>query len=184
MVRRRGLPMFALAGGLLGLIVLLATLQYRWLGQISAAERTRMSAMLHDNAAAFAEDFDRELNRAYLMFQAVPAAASDDLSAQVAARYDRWVATSRYPHVVGDIYLAVPSAAGVTLQRFNPSSRFLEPGEWPRALAAIRSRIAGAEGRAPGRGGALLPHAPVQPLWPEVPALVVSAPLMLVDRFR
>ena len=44
MSRAFRLPMFVLAGGLLGLIVLLATLQYRWLGQISEAERARMTS--------------------------------------------------------------------------------------------------------------------------------------------
>ena len=38
--------MFVVAAALLGLIVLLATLQYRWLGQVSAAERERMKANL------------------------------------------------------------------------------------------------------------------------------------------
>ena len=59
------LPMLASAVALLGLIALLATLQYRWLGQISAAERDRMAATLRTRASGFAEDFDRELNRAY-----------------------------------------------------------------------------------------------------------------------
>ena len=46
-------PMFAIAGALLGLILLLATLQYRWLGQISGAERDRMTAILNTRAPAF-----------------------------------------------------------------------------------------------------------------------------------
>ena len=64
--------MFAIAGALLGLILLLATLQYRWLGQISGAERERMTATLNTRATAFAQDFDRELTRAYLLFQIDP----------------------------------------------------------------------------------------------------------------
>ena len=42
--------MFVIAAALLGLIALLATLQYRWLGQISDAERDRMTATLNDRA--------------------------------------------------------------------------------------------------------------------------------------
>jgi Tfp pilus assembly protein PilV len=34
--------MFVVAVGLLGLLALLATLQYKWLGRISDAERDRM----------------------------------------------------------------------------------------------------------------------------------------------
>ena len=61
--------MFVIAAALLGLIALLATLQYRWLGQISGAERERMRATLDLRAKAFGEDVDRELTRAYLLFE-------------------------------------------------------------------------------------------------------------------
>ena len=64
--------MFVVAAALLGLIVLLATLQYRWLGRISDAERERMKATLNTRASAFAQDFDSELTRAYLLFQVEP----------------------------------------------------------------------------------------------------------------
>ena len=85
-------PMFAIAGALLGLILLLATLQYRWLGQISGAERDRMTATLNTRAAAFGEDFDRELTRAYLMFQLDPMQQDQNAAAGLAARHDRWQA--------------------------------------------------------------------------------------------
>ena len=78
--------MFVVAAGLLGLIVVLATLQYRWLGQISEAERDRMSATLRTNASSFAEDFDRELNRAYLLFQVAPIGPDESAPKRVTAR--------------------------------------------------------------------------------------------------
>src|SRR5215831_14756892 len=182
MFRGRRLPMFALAAGLLGLIVLLATLQYRWLGQISAAERARMGALLRDNASGFAEDFDRELNRAYLMFQVVPVPVGDNAAAQIASRYDRWMATSQYPRLVQDVYLASAGASGIALQRFNLSTRVLEPAAWPAALAPVRQRIGSLGARTLARGEPALLHGPVQAIWSDVPALVVSAPLVLVDR--
>ena len=127
-------PMFAMAGALLGLILLLATLQYRWQGQISGAERDRMMATLHTRATAFGEDFDRELTRAYLMFQLDPMQRDQSAATGIATRYDRWQATARFPKMIRDVYL-VPSQANVNetglLQRFNPSNRFLEPADWP-----------------------------------------------------
>src|SRR5215510_9546169 len=97
------LPMFVLAGGLLGLIGLLATLQYRWLGQISEAERERMSATLRTSASGFAVDFDRELNLAYLLFQIGPLPGEDNTPSQIASRYDRWQATARFPKIIKDV---------------------------------------------------------------------------------
>jgi signal transduction histidine kinase len=179
MVRRR-LPMFVLAASLFGLIVLLATLQYRWLGQISTAERTRIRALLRDNASAFAEDFDRELNRAYLMFQVVPVATDENLASQVGARYDRWMATSQHPRLVHDVYLSAPGESEVSLRRFNTSTRLLEPAAWPAALGAVHARLANPELRQTDKN--MLMHSPVQTLWPDAPALVVAAPMLFVNR--
>src|SRR5262245_62490597 len=66
-------PALAVAVALLGLIGVLASLQYRWLGRISDAERERMTATLAARANAFAQDFDRELTLAFLLFQVEPA---------------------------------------------------------------------------------------------------------------
>ena len=176
------LPMFVLAAGLLALIVLLATLQYRWLGQISQAERERMGATLRASAAAFAEDFDRELNRAYLLFQLAPMAAGETLPGQVATRYERWLATSRFPRLIKDVYIATPGAGALVLERLNPSTRALEPAEWPSALAQVRAQIAVVDTTANrGSSRTVLVHGAVPTIWSDVPALVVSTPLLLIN---
>src|SRR5215475_9708049 len=54
---------------LVPLVVLLATLQYKWLGQISESEREKKRITLQKDAQRFGEDFDREITRAYLYFQ-------------------------------------------------------------------------------------------------------------------
>ena len=159
--------MFVLAGGLLGLIVLLAALQYRWLGQISEAERRRMSATAQTSASGFAEDFDRELNRAYLLFQIGIAPGGGSVPAQLAARYDRWQATARFPRMIKDVYVVTASGGTTTFRHLNAPTRFVEPAEWPEALAPIRAQI--------GRG-------PMASVWPDVPALVVASPFLFVSR--
>ena len=75
-------PALAVAVALLGLIGVLATLQYRWLGRISDAERERMTATLGARANAFAQDFDRELTLAYMLFQVEPLLPAADLPDQ------------------------------------------------------------------------------------------------------
>src|SRR4051794_1640031 len=119
---RRGLrvPMFAIAAALLGLILLLATLQYRWLGQISGADRERMTALLNTRATAFGEDFDRELTRAYLLFQLDPMQGDQSPVGGLGTRHDQWQATGRYPRMIKDVYLVGSSEAGAepALQRY------------------------------------------------------------------
>src|SRR5690349_18246690 len=98
-------PMYVLAAALLGLIALLATLQYHWLGQVSAAERERMQSTLSTQATAFAADFDKELTRAYLSFQLDALSDGTNLAAQLAERYEMWHSRSRYPRLIKDVYL-------------------------------------------------------------------------------
>ena len=177
-------PMFAIAGALLGLILLLATLQYRWLGQISGADRDRMTALLNTRAAAFGEDFDRELTRAYLMFQLDPMQQDQSAAAGIATRYDRWQATARFPKMIRDLYV-VPSQAAVNerglLQRFNPATRFLEPADWPASLAEIRKQLVKPAPSWTGSTPPIVMRSMVPTVWAEVPALVIPAPILMVS---
>ena len=186
MRRNFKVPMFAIAGALLGLILLLATLQYRWVGQISGAERERMTATLNTRAAAFGVDFDREITRAYLLFQLDPMQQDQSAATGIVARYDRWQATARFPKMIKDVFV-VPSSAAVNesglLQRFNPSTRFLEPADWPASLSEIRKAVSSpAPGTTSAASGAtVMMRTMVPTVWPDVPALVVSAPLVMVS---
>ena len=64
--------MFVLAAVLAILLGVLAVLQYRWVGQLSADERDRIKDHLKDSADEFAEDFNRELTRAFFWLQVGP----------------------------------------------------------------------------------------------------------------
>src|SRR5919107_5494002 len=117
------LPMAVIAGALLGLIALLATLQYRWLGQISGAERDRMRTTLNTRASGFGEDVDREVTRAYLLFQLDAMQDEPALVGRIGARYDRWQATSRFPRMIKDLYVVTSAeSAARILQRFNATT--------------------------------------------------------------
>src|SRR3954462_59850 len=126
MGRHFRLPIAVIAGALLGLIALLATLQCKWLGQISGAERDRMKASLNTRANEFAQDVDRELTRAFLLFQLDPMASDEGAVGGLVARYDRWQATARFPRMLKDVYVATPKAGDRVglLQRLNGTTRY------------------------------------------------------------
>ena len=172
------LPMYVTAAALLGLIALLATLQYRWLGQVSAAERERMKTNLAARATGFAQDFDREITRAYLTFQLDPVQDDRNLAAHMSERYDRWQATSRYPRLVKNVYIAWREEHGdPKLQYFNASTRFVEPAEWSRELAPIRASLSPAD-PVSTPGSTLVVRTMPALVWESIPALVVPAPVM------
>jgi signal transduction histidine kinase len=171
--------MFAMAAAMLVLIAVLATLQYRWLGRISDAERERLTAALSARADAFAKDFDRELALAYMLFQLEPALsgsaapAAESLPARLAGRHERWQATARYPKLIRELYVTARAADGaVTLQRFNRPAALLEPVEWPSSLAAIRGQL-GESREEKTANGTLLVRTIAPALWEQIPALVV-----------
>src|SRR5215472_17234171 len=76
------------AGTLLILLAVLATLQYRWIGEISEADQERMRASARRAADGVATDFNLEISRALAHFGLPPRLANQDsdLGAQIRKR--------------------------------------------------------------------------------------------------
>ena len=173
-------PMFVVAAALLGLIAVLATLQYQWLGRISDAERERMTSNLRAHATALAHEFDRELTRAYVTFQLDAGRETENVAARLTQRYERWMATARYPRLVGRVYVATfGDGEPATLQSFDPGSRFVEPVVWPPELERIRKAI-GHQEDVTRPGELVVIRSMPTSVWEEIPALVVPAPLVFM----
>src|SRR5262245_61295063 len=90
---------------LVALVALLATLQYRWLGQVSEAERDRLRTSLRQSAKEFADDFDRELVTIYQALQPNATALLGHNWSPFATRFDDWRKTTKYPQLVKTVYL-------------------------------------------------------------------------------
>src|SRR5262245_54568629 len=179
MAARIRVPMIVVAAALLGLIVLLARLQYSWLGQISDAERQRMRATLDARATEFAKDFDQEITRAYLLFQLDAGLSEDNEGERLAARLDRWQATGRYPRLLKDLYRVTRDDAGAMhLFKLNAATRTLEPGEWPASMADWREQIG--DRTEPAPGGSVVFRRVRSPIWEAVPAIVVPMPVVMM----
>jgi hypothetical protein len=69
--------LYALVGASVALLLGLAALQYRWLGDVSRGERERQQANLNTSLKQFTQDFDRELTRIFLAFQLHASAGPD-----------------------------------------------------------------------------------------------------------
>jgi signal transduction histidine kinase len=141
-------------------LIILGTLQYRWIGEIADAERQRMRAGIEFAAHHFSDEFDHELTRMFLAFQLpMPDATADHLL----HRYDEWAAVARDPRIVRAVYFVPPFELD-HLQSIDPATRSVRPAAWPASLAPLRKMIA--EEAAGGR------PMPV-PIVPGVMALVI-----------
>ncbi len=175
--------MFLLVAVMLGLLALLATLQYRWLGQVSQGERERMQASLRTGAARFSQDFNREILRAYLNFQVDAASLKQKNAEDFAERFERWNKSAPYPQLVSEIFVAERSLrdGGVRLSRFNSAEKKIEPVEWPPDFAGLRKRIE--EGFNENMMPEPLRQISIDPVAAEAPALiapVIVAPKMIM----
>jgi two-component system, OmpR family, sensor histidine kinase SenX3 len=139
-VRRTPWQLLA-AALLLVLLAILATLQYRWLGEVSEAERERMRASLRTRASELAQEFDAELTRAYVAFHVGSDQLDADAAAALADAYARWQASAKIPALVSAVYIADGRTLdSAELRRLDPAARTLTPIEWPRELSAALAR--------------------------------------------
>jgi signal transduction histidine kinase len=143
-MRARRFPVSVLLPvGLLALLVSLAALQYRWLGQVSAAERDELSRSLEHRAREFADDFDREIGRAYLAFQLGDQPVDPARPETLQKRLASWLAVARFPDIIRAVYLSRSNdAGGPTLERFDADGPTLESVTWPAHLEPVRERLA------------------------------------------
>jgi hypothetical protein len=72
------------------LLGLLATLQYRWAGELSEAERLRLRAGAQARADALGRDFDVEVTRAFVKLQMSGQSLRNGDLGEYADLYDAW----------------------------------------------------------------------------------------------
>lgn len=130
-----------LPAALILLVVLLGAFQYRWLGQVSEAERAQMQRTLAQRANEFAAEFDREISVASSVLLIEGDALGGDRWAAVSAKYDAWRTRAMFPGLVRSVYIATAAPAGHTLAKWNPEARTGEAVEWPAHFAAVLHNI-------------------------------------------
>ncbi len=187
---RRNTP-FLLAAALTALLLTLAFLQYRWLVQVSEAERQRAHAHVAGEAAAFARDFNESLSR--LAFDFLPlfeAPQEEEALAEVlSGRLERWRGTSAEPALLGSLWVlehvVTPAEdeeeGALKVLHLDEKARSLVTATLPPSFAELGKQLArfpGGERRPhPGHNGR---HPPgdfgFDPLAEQIPALVLPLP--------
>lgn len=184
--RGRSRIVWALAwpAALIVLVGVLAWFQYRWLGQVSEADRQRRQAALNQRARDVGDEFDREIGQVYSAMQFD--ANAPDAAAAFAARYDAWREAAATPALVEAVYLTGVSPDPGTpppLQRYAADTRTFVDTAWPDALNGVRDRITVAQHRIPAPatpfssgGNAVFRFVAVgqTPVVADVPALLIA----------
>ncbi|MEO8041556.1 MAG: hypothetical protein ABI646_03000 [Acidobacteriota bacterium] len=131
---------FLIVGGVLVLLTLFLGLQYKWLSEVSDAERERMQKRVETDAGRFAEDFDREMQAAYYNFQTGARVWKNSEWEEFNARYDFWKERTTYPELIRDIYFFTKEGGGTPL-KYDPAKRAFEPVEVSPDLEDLHRRF-------------------------------------------
>lgn len=166
--------------GLILLVLLLGALQYRWLGQVSEAERAQLQRSLSQRAVEFGAEFDREIALAYELLTIDSSVLDADPWPAVADRYDTWRARALYPDIVRAIYIARSAGGSHSLQRWSPETRTGDATDWPAHFEPVQHALRlsmprTAPATAPGNllVGAAAFTLSLSPVVDTVPALVL-----------
>ena len=157
------------------LLAVLATLQYRWLGQIGEGDAARLRAGARSRAAQLGREFDREVTLAFVWLQADAATVRGGDAAAYARRFSHWSRLAAQPGIVRTVYIV----EGDRLRRFAPETGAFVAIEWPAELRAVREPLRAA-GRPPAAGA--LPAAAgggpgfFDGIDPDLPAIVAPVP--------
>ena len=138
---RRPTTLYLVAGGALLLLPVMAVLQYRWIGQVSDAERERRERTLKQATSQVAQDLDVELFRAFVGLQVDGDTLRTDDWNSYAERADTWRAAVASPALVRDVLLVDRLGSTVRLRRWDHAARRFLAAEWPSDLDALRVRI-------------------------------------------
>ncbi|MGC8794833.1 MAG: hypothetical protein ACP5U2_15750, partial [Bryobacteraceae bacterium] len=139
---RPPIPFLAM-GAALGLLLLLAFLQYQWIGQLGEAERERLHIHLRASLSRFVQEFNAELLRALVVLNAARPAAPDRELDELAERWQAWKESSPHPELVRAFYVTRGGEDGLQqLLVYREDKGGFQPAAWPQRWQALRSRLA------------------------------------------
>jgi signal transduction histidine kinase len=129
-----------LVGLLLLVLPVLAVLQYRWIGEVSAAERDRLERSLRLESDRFAAEFDAEFSRLINVFQI--RSGFPETAAPIVERYQAWSQANPYARLVRSIYLLKANPDDQSrFYKVDLTKGDLQPATLPEELDALRDRF-------------------------------------------
>jgi signal transduction histidine kinase len=139
---RRNWTLYAVAGGALLLLPVMAFLQYQWIGQVSDAEKERRERTLKQATTQVAQDLDVELFRAFVGLQVDGDALRSDDWSGYAERADAWRGAATAAALVREVLLVDGHRGQLRLRRWDGDRRTFADAEWPAELSDARARFA------------------------------------------
>jgi signal transduction histidine kinase len=90
---------------LLSLLGLLGFLQYKWLGQISEAEKEHLEKRLKTDSEKFAQDFNKEVSDITVNLRVNKESVENKDWSEFAEGFKNWLSQTKYPKLIKEIYI-------------------------------------------------------------------------------
>ncbi|MFN0103618.1 MAG: sensor histidine kinase [Bryobacteraceae bacterium] len=141
-IKSRALMSWATVGLLAVLCLVLASLQYVWLGEISRAERARLQEGLQSSVQRLAQDFNSDFSTSLAALRP-PLELIDETGREraYATQWMRWRESSAQAPVFRRAGLAVPSGEEMTLLLFDETQETFVAAEWPKSWEGMRDGL-------------------------------------------
>ena len=156
-MKQRSLVSALVICGLALALIVLAVVQYRWIGQLTESDRGRMQASLEVSVRQFRQEFNRELLGLGGAFRPDFRAVVDQNWEVYAERWEVWMQTSPYANLLSQVFVWHSTGDGSPeLLRLNQNSKQFEPAGWPARFEAVSEIVesqAGPRRRFGGPGG-------------------------------
>lgn len=125
------------------LTAVLGVLQYRWIGEVSLAERERLKAGLQASLHRLSQDFNTEITGlCAALLAGAPSGTESDREKAYAVNYSQWRDSSRHARLFRGMALASAHGGAIQLKRFDAGKGAFFPGEWPESWSSLRDRMA------------------------------------------
>lgn len=148
---RKALGSWATVGFLAVLCVILAALQYRWLGEIGEADKARLRNALRESLELVRREFNRTLTDTASSLVPERAAFFEQTRDEAyLAAYRAWAEQSREPGMIKWIGIAIPAKDSVELLLLDRQAMRFESAAWPAGWERVHEQLAA---RAHGDGG-------------------------------
>lgn len=138
-LRSRALVSWATVGLLGVLCLVLAALQYVWLGEISRAERVRLQAGLQNSLQRLAQEFNGEVAAAIAALRP-PVGSIEEAAPQrvYAAQWSRWRESGAHAGLFREVGLAIPKDGEMELFLLDVANGEFLPAAWPKGWEGLR----------------------------------------------
>jgi len=141
-VRRNALTSRTTVAILAVLCVVLAALQYRWLGELANAEKERLRDGLRVSLAHVSNEFNNQLASVFSALSVHPNDVKElGRERAYANRFADWAEGNNGRAILSRFGIAIPSGGRLDLQLLNPATGEFEPAAWPLEWEESRNEL-------------------------------------------